>query len=120
MYKLIPRVLTIFMEKPEIPVRKSNIWFALFRLGSFVKDGLYFDSMQFFYSFQSVRLSDLDILLSGRGLFSHQVKFYSLMFMHKISTGGLCKWVSTPGFPESSPGSNLILSTVQRPIFSFT
>ena len=36
--------------------------------------------------------------------FYHQVKFYSFMFMNKISTGGLCKWVSTPGLPESSPG----------------
>ena len=38
------------------------------------------------------------------------------MFMNKISTGCLCKWVSTPGLPESSPGPNLIFS-VQRPIF---
>ena len=68
----------------------------------------------------SVCSADLDILWNGP--FYHLVKFYSFMFMNKISMGGLCKWVSTPGLPESSPGPapNLIFSTVQRPIFSFT
>ena len=33
-------------------------------------------------------LADLDILCSG--LFSHHVKFYSFMFMYKISTPMVC------------------------------
>ena len=64
-------VLTIYMEKPEIPVWK-NKWFAPLHLGSFRKYELLFEAMQFFYSF-FVNFADMEKMFSGS--FSHHVKF---------------------------------------------
>ena len=49
-------VLTIYMGKPKILVGKWNGQFAPFRLKTFRKCGLWFEAMQFFYSFKSVQL----------------------------------------------------------------
>ena len=74
-------VLTICMEKPEILVGKPNGLCHSFLKASWS------EAMKFFLLF-SVCSADLDILCGG--LFSHQVKFYSFMFMQKISTQVVC------------------------------
>ena len=47
-------VLTIYMGKSKILVGKWNGQFAPFRLETFRRYGLWFEAMQFFYSFNSV------------------------------------------------------------------
>ena len=59
-------------------------WLAPFRLESFRKHGLRFDTMRFFYSL--VRLADLGIICSGS--FSHHVKFYSFIFTRMVCVNG--------------------------------
>ena len=50
-----------------------------------------------FFSYSLSLLSALS-LINFSGLFSHQVKFYSFMFIHKISTQVAYANVSTPIF----------------------
>ena len=58
-------------------------WYASFHLECFRKYGLWFEERQFFplFFFCSVHL---DIVWGGS--YSHHVRFYSFMFMHKFST----------------------------------
>ena len=72
---------------PEIPVRKSNgsrhsDWEASENVGWYFRRNAIFPV--FLVSFQLIW-----IVLCG-GLFSHHVKFYSFMFMPKISTRVVC------------------------------
>ena len=57
---------------------------------------MWFEKMRFF-SYSLSPLSAL-ILINFSELFSHQVKFYSFMFIHKISTQLAYVNVSTPIF----------------------
>ena len=74
-------VLTIYMEKPEIPVGKRQKMWAVICSGAI-------------FLLLLVCSADFDILCSG--LFSHHVKFYSFMFMHRISTRVVCINIKRP------------------------
>ena len=83
------------MEKPEIPVGKPNglchfFWKASENVGCDRRD-------ETFLLF-SVCSADLDILCGG--LLTHQVKFYSFMFMQKIFTNVVCVNAKPPRFPR--------------------
>ena len=69
-------------------------WFAPFRMESFTKYGLQFEATEFFYSLWSVTL----ISISLQRVVSHLVKFYSFMFMHKISSRVVCVNRKQPRF----------------------
>ena len=84
-----------FTRKPGkfLPHVGTQFWLEhqmvrAFPFGTLQKTGLWFEANLFFQSFKSVTLSDLEILCSGS--FSHLVKSYSFMFLHKISTRVVC------------------------------
>ena len=86
------RVLTIYMEKLEILVGKSSgllcsVWEALENMGCNLKRSIFLLIL--------VCSANLDILCSG--LLSHHVKYFSFMFMHKISTQEVCVNGKHPG-----------------------
>ena len=73
------------MGKPEIPVGKSNgsrhsVWKALEKMGSDMRRA----------SFQLLLVCLIDLNLFWRGSYSHLVKFYRFMLVHKISTRVVC------------------------------
>ena len=73
------------MGKPEIPVGKSNgsrhsVWKVLEKMGSDLRRA----------SFQLLLVCLIDLNLFCRGSYSHLVKFYRFMLVHKISTRVVC------------------------------
>ena len=58
-------------------------WYVSLHLGCFRKYGMWFEERQFFHSFSSGSVH-LDIFWGGS--YSHHIRFYSFMFMHKIFT----------------------------------
>ena len=94
------------MEKPEIPVGKPNglchfFWKAsenvAVKWGHFSRSSAVIGGDETFLLF-SVCSTDLDILCGS--LISHQVKFYSFMFMQKISTQVVCVNAKPSRFPR--------------------
>ena len=84
MTKLL-EVLTIYMGNREIPVGKSNgsrhsVWEASENMGC--------DLRRASFPLLLVCLIDLDLFCSGS--YSHVVKFYRFMVVHKISTRVVC------------------------------
>ena len=100
-------VLTICMEKPEIPVgnqmvcaisfgKLQKMWLSR-QWGHFSRSWAVIGGDETFLLF-SVCSTDLDILCGS--LISHQVKFYSFMFMQKISTQVVCVNAKPSRFPR--------------------
>ena len=80
------------MEKLEILVGKSSgllcsVWEALENMGCNLKRSIFLLIL--------VCSADLDVLCSG--LLSHHIKYFSFMFMHKISTRMVCVNGKHPG-----------------------
>ena len=76
--------LTVYLRKPEIPVGKSygsrhSAWEAS-------EEAVFCDEVIFLLFL--VCSADLGIVWSGSS--SHHVKFYSFVFMHRISTRVVC------------------------------
>ena len=77
------RVLTICRGDPEIQVGKSNVshpsfWGTSENMGCDLRGGNFCTLFSMFRCF--------GYFIHCSGTFSHHVKFYSFIFMHKIST----------------------------------
>ena len=102
-----PGVLTIYMEKPEILVEKSNgswhsVW-ELYKIWAVIWGDKIFPLFLVFSA-------DLDIICSG--LFSQHIRFYSFMRMHKISPRVVCANSLHPRFFSCCLVQTIALSTL--------